>query len=165
MHSKEKGNLGELVAMKHLLSCGYPVFTEFGDNSKVDLIALVDNEPVKIQVKTRTSESGKVQIDSRKSGPNYKFRYSLDHVDVFAIYVIDRDVLFFVNAKELLSNRTWTTYRLDPTKNGQKYKVLWVKDRMSFEEALRGHTCDTQTGKAVGEEMVQTTTVDQSIGL
>ncbi len=117
MHSKEKGNLGELRIAADLVSQGYPVFTELGDNSKVDLIALVGNKPIKLQVKALKEVNGVVSLDTRKSGPSYSFRYSIEQIDIFAVYVYNRDVIFYISAEELLVSKASRKFRLDKPKN------------------------------------------------
>jgi|APSaa5957512576_1039674.scaffolds.fasta_scaffold07231_2 hypothetical protein len=160
LHSKEKGALGELVIMKDLLSRGYPVFIEYGDNSRVDLIALVGQRPVKIQVKARKAHKDLVTIDTKKSGPNYSYIYDDGDIDIFALYAFEEDKIAYINSKYLLSKgkRKTMSFRTIPTKNNQEKNVHYMDNYRSFEEALRGHTLPTVTGNADGEEMVQTTT-------
>ena len=142
MHTKQSGSLGELKVAADLIARGYAVFTELGDLSKVDLIALVDHHPVKIQVKARTSKHGRVEISKRKSGPNYQFVYQEGEVDVFAIYVLDKDLCLYVNASELLERSTFSI-RLAPARNGQQKKVRAWQAYTDFKRALRGHTQPT----------------------
>ena len=88
LHAKIKGNIGEAIIAADLMKLGYSVFTEMGDNSRIDLIAAKDNDLIKIQVKSRKSNDvGAVEISNRKAGPNYRYKYQPDDVDVFAIYV------------------------------------------------------------------------------
>ena len=142
MHTKQAGNLGELKVAADLIARGYAVFTELGDLSKVDLIALVDDHPVKIQVKARTSKHGRVEVSKRKSGPNYQFAYQEGQLDVFAIYVLDKDLCLYINASELLKGESFS-FRVVPSRNGQKKKVHDWQDYTDFKRALRGHTQPT----------------------
>lgn len=159
LHSKAKGALGEMAVAKDLLAQGYQVFVELGDNSKVDLIVLGnDFIPVKIQVKSLFSRNGTVVVNATKSGPGYQFRYQRHHVDVFAIYVIDKDLVAYVQADRLLQQRKSLTLRVDPSMNNQLRGISWLADYSEFQRALRGHTQRTQTADAAGEEMVQTAT-------
>lgn len=59
MRQKSLGNLGENLALKHLKSKGYRIFTrnfrsKFGE---IDIIAIHENDLVFIEVKTRWSQS------------------------------------------------------------------------------------------------------------
>lgn len=157
----KKGTLGEIAVCKELLQLGYDVFVEFGNYSKVDLIVLDDNyKTYKIQVKTIKSSNDVVQVYSIKNclNPKYNSTYTIDQVDVFAVYVIDTDSIFYVTAKELLTNSRSSKFRLSLSKNGQSKSVRYVKDYLDFKKALRDCTPHAQTEKAVGDETVQTTT-------
>ena len=62
--SKALGSRGELLAAADLIDKGYNVFTEMGDNSPIDLIAVNpdDHSIVKLQVKTASVKDGKVVV-------------------------------------------------------------------------------------------------------
>ena len=136
MHSKQKGILGELKIAAHLAKLEIPVFSELGDLSRVDLIALINNKPIKIQVKACTSEDNKVHVYSRKSGPNYKFNYSLKDVDIFAVYVLDKDICFFVKSSEIVANKANVSFRLEATKNNQVRGVRYIEDYRDIFKAI-----------------------------
>ncbi len=121
-HSKHKGTLGEVAVTKHLLQNGYSVFTEVGDLSRTDLIVLIDKIPIKLQVKSCNAKDGAVEVVSKKSGPGYKYRYQIEDVDVFAIYVLNHDLVFYVSAKEHLKNSTGSKFRINRPLNSQKRK-------------------------------------------
>jgi len=140
---------------KDLVEFGFEVFTELGDNSKVDLIGLYDYKPYKFQVKAATTtQHGVVMLDSRKSGPNYHFRYEAKHADIFAIYVLDRNIIAYVSAEMLLSGIS-VTLRIDPAANNQTANVRYIADYRDPMRLLRDYTRNTQT---LGDDIVQTTT-------
>ena len=155
------GTLGEIAVCKELLQLGYDVFVEFGGHSKVDLVVLDEQyRACKIQVKTTISKNDVVQVYSIKNclNPKYNSTYTVKQVDIFDVYVIDRDVVFYVTAKELLKNGKCSKFRLSTARNGQTKNVRFVKDYLNFKKALRDCTPHTQTVAAVGDETVQTTT-------
>ncbi len=158
----QKGTLGEIAVCKELIQLSYSVFVEFGNHSKVDLIAL-DKEfkTYKIQIKATKSKNEIVEVYSTKNclNPKYNSTYTIKQVDVFAVYVIDKDIVFYISSKELLQNGKVSKFRLSESRNGQKKFVRYVKDYLSFEKALRDYTPHTQTDSAVGDEIVQTTTL------
>ena len=161
LHKKQKGNIGELAVAADLSKRGLPIFKEFGDLSKVDLITIFENRPIKIQVKARSLRNGVIEVESWKSGPNYRFKYVLEDIDVFAVYCLDTGDIGYMLSKDFVS-RTMTSFRvLSPKNQGKQKSIRWLKDYNSFTGILRGHTSNTQTDKAVGEEMVQTTTVKE----
>ena len=146
LHSKQLGEIGVLRVAAHLISKGYSVFSELGDLSRVDLIVLVDKRPLKIQVKTRNIKDGIVAVDSRKSGPGYSYRYQPDDVDVFAIYVPQRDLILFLNVEEVLKAKGVMVIRMHKTKNNQHKGVNWYENYTDFERVLRDHTQSTLPG-------------------
>ena len=157
----KKGAPGEIAVCKELLKLGYDVFVQIGNHSKIDLIVLNGTyKPFKIQIKTVTSSDGIVEVHSVKRclNPNYDSTYTIEQVDVFAVYVIDHDSIFYVTAKELLVNGKTSKFRLSKTRNGQAKFVRYVDDYLSFEKALRDCTPHALTASAVGDETVQTTT-------
>ena len=92
--------------------------------------------------------------------PKYNSIYTVKQVDIFAVYVIDKDLVFYVSAKEILQNGKSSKFRFSPSKNGQKKFVRFVDDYLDFKKALRDYTPHAQTVSAVGDEIVQTTTLD-----
>ena len=94
--------------------------------------------------------------------PKYNSVYTTKQVDIFAVYVIDKDLVFYISASELLQNGKVSKFRLSESKNGQKKFVRYVSNYLNFEKALRDYTPHTQTDIAVGDEIVQTTTSKSS---
>jgi len=160
MHSKAKGTIGEAKAIQHFLQNGFRVFTEFGDLSRIDLIVEKNNQLLKIQVKSYTSKDNKVVLYSKKAGPNYNFHYTEGDVDIFAVYILDKDELFYVSAKELCAMKSGLTFRLAEPKNGQKKMIRYPKD-YTLERILRDYTPNTLTSNVEGDDIVQTTTGDE----
>lgn len=158
LHTKTKGMIGEFAIAKDLAEKGFSVFREIGDLSKIDLIAEKESKLVRIQVKAITEKNGKITVYSKKNGPNYSFSYEDKMIDVFAIYVLNHDSIFYVSASELCQAKSALIFRWSDTKNGQKKNVRFWYDYTDFGRALRGHTPDTLASKVEGDEMVQTAT-------
>ncbi len=157
----KKGSLGEIAVCKNLIQQGYDLFFEFGNHSKVDLVALDENYNVyKIQIKAVNSIDEAVSVYSIKTclNPKYNSIYKIGQADVFAVYVIDRDIVFYVSADEILKNGKCSKFRLSDSRNGQKKNVRYIKDYLEFEKALRDYMPRAQTVSAAGDEIVQTTT-------
>ena len=157
----KKGTLGEIAICKDLLRQGYDLFFGFGNHSKVDLIALDENYNLyKIQVKAVSSFNDAVSVYSIKTclNPKYNSSYTIRQVDIFAVYLIDRNLVFYVSAKEILENGKCSKFRLSASKNGQKKNVRYVEDYLDFKKALRDYTPHVQTLRKTDDEIVQTTT-------
>jgi len=154
--------LGEIAVSKELLRLGYDVFVGMGNHSKIDLIVLDEcYRTSKIQIKAIGSRNDVLEVFSVKNclNPKYNSLYSTDQIDIFAVYVYDRDLVFYVSAKELLRNGKSSKFRLSHSRNGQTKNVRYVDDYLSFKKALRDCTPHALTGNAVGDETVQTTTL------
>ena len=137
LHRKALGALGEARVIEHLIGRGYQVFTEFGDNSKIDLVAVdKDYNLTKVQVKCYHSKDETVSVYTTKSGPNYQFRYEHKHADVYAIYVYDKKILLFISADEVLGNKRSITIRLKAPENNQTKGIKMFNNYTSFEDAL-----------------------------
>lgn len=167
IHSPGKiGTLGEIAVCKELVQLGYDVFVELGNHSKVDLVVLDgDYKPYKIQIKTTVSKKEVIEVYSIKNclNPKYNSTYTTKQIDIFAVFVIDQNLVFYITAKELLKNGKCSKFRISEPKNKQKKNVRFVRDYLNFEKALRDCTPHAQTAQAVGDEPVQTTTTRKAL--
>jgi hypothetical protein len=150
-HPKQKGTIGEGIVLVELLQAGIPVFEEFGDLSRVDLIALIGNTPIKIQVKTTTSKNGAALLNLRKItlNPKYNYTYRKDDVDVFALVVEDRHQVFYIRAEQALQNKGTLSIRLERAKNNQRSLVKLGED-YTLSRLLRDYTPDARLPKRKG---------------
>jgi hypothetical protein len=106
-NTKDVGDTSEAKVLTRLIDLGYEVFTPFGENTRVDLIAEEpDGTLHKIQVKTgRTKQDGRV-IDShlestyRDSDGAKRKKYTSDEIDVFVIYCQEVDKCYWVEFEE-----------------------------------------------------------------
>ena len=122
MNSKRIGNIGEAYALAKLVEMGIPVYQQFGDNEPADYIIIVNNNVLKIQVKTSATYDGeKTQFDltsstmHRKNGDRHK--YSIEEVDAFICYDICTKEIFLVKNN---GNMTSIIIRYSLPKNNQK---------------------------------------------
>jgi PD-(D/E)XK endonuclease len=128
------------IVAADLIGLGYYVFTELGDICKSDLIVMDNNYvPIKVQVKARTLKDGAIIIKSSKDGPNYRFEYEDKHADIYAIYIVKRDLILYISNQELLKHRS-LTIRTDATKNNQSQDINWASTYADFKKALRDST-------------------------
>ena len=125
MNSKRIGNVGEAYALAKLVEMGIPVYQQFGDNEPADYIILIDNKPLKVQVKSSDTYDGdKVIFDltsstlHRKNGDKHK--YSTNEVDLFICYDIQTRELFLVRNSGDMSG---ITIRYTEPKNNQQQDI------------------------------------------
>jgi len=152
MHSKRKGNIGELAVGLEFSKLGYSVFYENGDISKIDLIAEKNGKLIKVQIKAFTPINGALVLNFKKSGPNYKFWYNLKEFDFFAIHDLKNKNTYLVSTKSCFGKKS-ISLRISNSKNYQNKSVNKAEDYL-FERVLRDYEQDT----FIGDDIVQTTT-------
>jgi hypothetical protein len=119
MNGKNIGDIGELVVLTEFVKRGIPVFIPYGENNKIDLIAICDGKPQRIQVKTSGSiESNNTYIISlknsslRSNGSSVVTLCTEEDVDFFALYCLDRPEPLLFSYEEL-KNKSSITIRFD----------------------------------------------------
>lgn len=137
MHSKQKGVIGVWAVGLDLVKKGYPVFVELSDLSKTDLIVLVDNKPIKIQVKCCSVQNEVVNISTKKWGPGYNYNYTKDDFDIFAIYVTDLDLCCYISNAVLDSHRSCFSLRTSNAVNNQVNNTHPISDYTDFLRAIK----------------------------
>lgn len=138
MNSKRIGNIGEAKVLSKLVELGIPVYIQFGDNESADYIILVNNKPLKIQVKTSASSTKNTVMFKltsstvhRKNG--IKHIYSVDEVDLFLCYDIKNQNIFVLKNT---GKNTSVTFRYNDTLNRQKTNIRMAKDYYLCVETL-----------------------------
>lgn len=156
MDTKRLGNIGEAKVLSSLVELGIPVYLQFGDNEPADYIIIVDNDCLKVQVKTSSTHNGEItEFDltsstvHRKNGVKHK--YSLKEVDIFLCYDEKTKRIFVVKNR---GNMSGITIRYTPSKNNQSTNVNMYSNFLLSVETLQ------EVSKAISQdkEKVQTTT-------
>lgn len=130
LHNKQIGTIGELCVSNYLMRKGFPVFKELGDLSRVDLITIINNTPVKVQVKTFRGTEG-IDFTCAKNGPNYRYTYQEDDVDVFALYLVDIDKVIFLTWSDIPESK-FLKIRITPPKNNQRKGIHMYEDYLEL---------------------------------
>lgn len=163
MHSKQKGNIAFSSVVLALQKEGFNVFSEIGDYSRVDLIAEKEGVVRTIQVKYDGTDENFVKLKLIKSGPNgYRYTYSENDVDWFAIYSPFCEKIAWVKSNEACLNGTQFSIRFNKAKNNQKTNVKLIED-YDINGLLRDFTQDA-VPQTNGEDKVQTTTAQAGSG-
>ena len=145
MHTKDAGTVGELAVILQLKQIGCTIFTEVGDNSPVDLIVIKNKRLLRGQVKSCNLVNGTATLSLRKAGPNgylRKYKDDEDTIDFFALYVHSTGQIAYISAKEAYESCPGSTrlvFRVEPTRNGQKRGIRFLKDYADFEGVLRDY--------------------------
>jgi hypothetical protein len=161
MHSKRKGNIGQLETACLFAKYQWSVFTEQGDVSKIDIIAEKDGHLLKVQCKATLPKNGTLQLHVRKCGPSYVYHYKETDCDFFSLYDLENDRLYLVPSKLACSRETQINLRINPTKNGQDMNILFA-DEFAAERILRDYTNGILMRNGKDDDIVQTTNSEMS---
>jgi hypothetical protein len=137
IHSKDKGSLGEISVAKDLIRRGLPVFTEYGDNSKIDIITQRKGVLVTLQVKAYKIHSGGIVVRTLRSGPNYNYRYELNDFDIFAVYSVEIDKVFYIPLELVIKAGGSINLRINDLKSSRCSNVRYASDYRSLSKAIK----------------------------
>jgi len=105
MNTSQIGNIGEAKVLCKFVELGVPVYTPVGDGNEIDMIAIFNDKPNRIQVKTTESvrDDGLMmwrttRQDGYRGG---RARYDSQSVDYFAFYCIQSDVLCLMPSTDI----------------------------------------------------------------
>lgn len=131
------GSYGEALVVSEIIRNGCAAFTDFGDNSRVDVI-VEDSEGNlhKIQIKTVGREEHSPDVSRLylyKSGPGgYKFTYTEKMVDWFALLDLESGKIAWVPSKEALECTSQMSLRHTKPANNQTKNIRMFNDYVSF---------------------------------
>ena len=126
---KQIGNLTELRCLSAFYEMGYSVSIPYGENSRYDFIADINNTLIRVQVKTSQSkDNGKSYIFScRSSRTNGKRtinkKYSKEEIDYFATFINGK--CYIVPVEECSTTKC---IRFEQCGNNQKTNVNLEKN-------------------------------------
>lgn len=131
LNTKTKGGFGVCKVSERFMRLGVPVFAElFCDSSEVDLIVIVSEKTYKIQVRTTSSKDNKAELRLQRTTPGTrntacKVRGFSDVIDLFALYVEDKDVILFINKADINQRRgiTFDFSEGSKSRNAKDYMV------------------------------------------
>lgn len=138
MNSKEKGNIGEAVALAKFIELGVQVSIPFGDNARYDLIAEFNGKLNKIQVKycNQLSENNSVICpcaSSTNHTTNKHYTTYENDVDYMCFYLAPWNEIILIPIEDI-GNRKTIGVRKTPPKNNQSNITL--VSNYSFEKIL-----------------------------
>lgn len=124
MNSKDKGNIGEALAIAEFIKYNIPVSIPFGDNMRYDLIAEFNGKLNKIQVKycnQHITENNSIicpcSSSTNHTTNKYLSTYEND-IDYFVFYLVEWNELLLVPIEHIGSKKT-ICFRKDEPKNRQ----------------------------------------------
>lgn len=139
MNSKDKGNIGEALALAEFIKYGVSVSIPYGDNARYDLVADFNGKLNKIQVKycnQKISENNSVICpcaSSTNHTTNKHYTTYENDIDYFVFYLAEWDKLLLVPIEKIGTKKS-IMFRMDKPKNNQSNCNL-VKD-YTFDKIL-----------------------------
>ena len=152
-NSKKVGNIGEAHVLAKLVELGIPVYMQFGDNESADYIIIVNNKPLKVQVKTSNTNNEETVIFDLTSSTTHrkngiKHKYSIEEVDLFLCYDIKTNQVFAIKNQ---GNMSAFTIRYKMPNNGQIKNINFASNYTLCVETLH------EISNSLDKEKVQTT--------
>ena len=139
MNSKDKGNIGEALALAEFIKRDIQVSIPFGDNCRYDLIADFNGKLQKIQVKycgQKESENGSIVCpcaSSTNHTTNKHYTTYENDIDYFCFYLVNWNKIILVPIS-VIGDKKSICFRLDKPKNNQG-NINLVED-YSFDKTL-----------------------------
>jgi hypothetical protein len=126
MHTKLKGDIGELMVAQNLLENGWHVAFPYGENLKYDLVAEKEGIFRRIQVKTVNPRDGALKINCRSSNNWSVYYYStIDFETLAAVDLQNRNVYYIPSAR---MHKSLIIIRIDKSKNGQQKGINFANE-------------------------------------
>ncbi len=130
MHTKLKGDIGELITAQELLKRGWHIAFPYGENHKYDLIAEKEGVMRRIQVKSVMPKNGVLHINCRSSNNWSAVSYSKKDFEVLAAVDLKASKVYFIPSEKMCKNLI--NLRLESTKNSQKKGINLAEDFTVF---------------------------------
>lgn len=136
-HKKDMGSYGEALVVSQIIQNGCAAFTDFGDNSRIDVIVEDKQGRLhRVQVKAvgREDKSPEVSVlYLYKSGPGgYRFTYTEAMVDWFAVVDVVTSKIAWIPIQEALQSKSAVSLRHSIPKNNQTKNIRMFSDYESF---------------------------------
>lgn len=129
MNNKDKGNIGEAIALAEFTKRNIQVSIPFGDNARYDLIAEFNGKLNKIQVKYCNQEPVLGSINcpcssSTNHTTNKKYTTYQNDIDYFVFYIVPWQEILIVPI-EIVGDRKSMCFRQSPPNTKQqKYNLV-----------------------------------------
>jgi hypothetical protein len=138
-HTKNKGDLGVVMAMADLTAKGWIVLTPLTEHAPFDLVAYQESRFLRVQVKYRTAKNGVLTFSMSTCWADRHGVHSVpidkSAIDVMVIYCPDTRECYYVDP---MAFRKRVCLRIAPTKNAQSKGVVWAKDYVEIPAPVRG---------------------------
>jgi len=144
LSTKRKGDISEMRSMAKLTELGADLYTPYGENTRIDIIADIDGTLLRLQVKTARDCGDKIKFNCSSRRSNLSETTSEHYkgeVDAFLVFHSEGDEkgsFYFVPIEE--ATKTAMSLRLTGTKNNQTKNVNIAKNYKLTKETLYGYS-------------------------
>ena len=145
MNNKNIGDIGEVVVLSEFVKRGIPVFLPYGENTKVDLIAIFNEKPQRIQVKTcsviQNNGSYTINLQNSSLRANGKIITSKcceKDIDFFALYCLGRPEPLLFSVNELINKKNITIRYDDKIFANSVYEKDYVFSKKINKQIIQG---------------------------
>ena len=126
-HPKRIGDRSTLAVMLALHDAGFDLLLPFGENTRYDLVVVLDSRLVRVQCKTGRLRNGAVffapcSAYGHHRNPQVHRRDYADQIDYFAVYCPETGGVYFIPIEDVPSNSS-AALRVTPALNGQAKKI------------------------------------------
>src|SRR3989338_10767362 len=126
MHTKLKGDIGELMVATELLRAGWHISFPYGENLKYDILAEKEGVFKRVQVKAVTPRNGVLRVNCRSSNNWSVLHYKPEDFEILAVADLKNHKVYFISSGRV--TRNLINLRISPPKNGQRKKVNLAED-------------------------------------
>ena len=132
MHTKRIGKIAEMRVAAKLLELGYDVFLAATEDLPVDMVAYVDGEFIRIQVKSRIPKDNVIHVELYSSTQKYRKQYTVEDVDWVILYDPSSDHGYKIDLHLISDQKSICLRTGGYTKNNQYANVHLAEQYMIF---------------------------------
>lgn len=125
MHTKLKGDIGQLIAATELIKRGWHIAFPYGENCKYDLIAEKEGLFKRVQVKAVTPKDGILRVNCRSSNNWSVIHYRPTDFEILAAVDLGTQKVYFISSDKIHKNMF--TLRLSTPRNNQRKKINFAE--------------------------------------
>lgn len=126
MHTKLKGDIGQLIAAKEFLRQGWHVAFPYGENLKYDLVIERDGVMKRVQVKSAFPRNGSLRVNFRSSNNWSVVQYSKSDFELVAAVDLESERVYFIPPDKFGS--CMLSLRINRAKNCQMKNINFAEN-------------------------------------